>query len=162
MRCLFIYSFAILIAIFGAVLPTEAGAPDVAKDPMFIGVGPGIAPNFALETNQVMFIQATNGAKAVLQLTSTTRTNAAYRWRYQAPQSLEIKSGSGSVLSAVTNVPTGPGRARSVYGPGHNIRIKAGELILLWQPGKQHHVAIHPAKATFKIMDDAKAFDGPF
>jgi len=105
----------------------------------------GRQTNITLSADEVLRLEATNGARAVIQLLGLTsgggrsgdhEDSASYRWRFRASMSAPIQSGTNTAVDKYTLKLIGPNRFdRTSRNSGEEGRIKAGEMALDWSYG---------------------------
>ncbi len=111
-------------------------------------------------TNDVLFIQTPSGAAAVVQFTSFGSSRADYRWRYRAPNSSTIQTGTGKVVESYDSTRQPDGNYRVTPKSDHDPIVHAGDLRMEWSFGSQTngYVYVQTNRATIQVLNSS-AFD---
>jgi hypothetical protein len=120
----------------------------------------GSAPNrktVAATTNDVLLIQTPSGAAAVVQFTAFYSDGAAYRWRFRAPQSHTVQTGSGRVAESYASAPQPDGRRLVTPKPAHDPIVRAGDIRIEWSYGSNTngYVYFQTNRARIQVLSSS-------
>ena len=111
--------------------------------------------------NDVVYIQTSSGAAAVVQFTSIGTFSergpltATYRWRYRSAASQTIISGKGQVRESYNYKPSADGKGYGVTPKAdHDPMVRAGEIQIQWSYGSESYgyLYYYPGRAKIQIL----------
>ena len=126
-----------------------AAARDIPDAPF----SPG-RKSLSVTTNDVVLIETTSGASAVVQFTSFGPERASYRWRYRAAKSQPTTSGAGQVRESYDREPKADGGYTVKPRPDHDTSVRAGGIIVQWSQGSTTNAWLyyHPRGAKIRVL----------
>ncbi len=131
----------------------------------------GRQTNIAVTTDQVLRLEATNGARAVIQFLGFTcggfgsgdrEDTATYRWRFRASPSAASVAGTNTAVDRYTSKLIGSNRfQRTPRNNPEDAQVKASEIAVQWSYGNTNKGFIRFDQSTLKAsLNDQSAFDG--
>jgi hypothetical protein len=131
----------------------------------------GRETNVLVTTDQVLRLETTNGARALIQFLGFTmegafasgngQDTAAYRWRFKASPSAPIMAGTNTAMDGYTSILIGANRfQRTPRNSREEAKIRAGEIAVTWSYGNtnQGYIRVDPSRLKASLHD-ARVFD---
>ena len=130
--------------------------------------------NLAVSADQVLRLEATNGARAVIQFLSFTtdggfgsgdrQETATYRWRFRASPGAPILAGTNTAVDRYTRKLIGSNRFElTPKNSREEAKVKAGELAVEWSYGSTNkgYIRINPSTLKATVHDLSEFEKGP-
>jgi hypothetical protein len=131
--------------------------------------------NLAVMTDQVLRLEATNGARAVIQFFGFTtggslgragdgEDTATYRWRYGVGPGAPVVTGTNTAVYRYTAKLVGSNRYQlTSRGGTEDAKVKVGEFEVEWSYGytNKGFIYCNPTKVTATVNDRSEFENGP-
>jgi len=130
-------------------------------------------PSTIVTTDQTLWLEATNGARAVIQFlgftsggvgTGELESTATYRWRFKASPAAAVQAGTNTAVDRYTSTLTGS--SRYLITPINNreeAKVKAGEISVDWSYGytNKGYIRVNGTKLTSQVREQGEFEVGP-
>ncbi|MBA4147472.1 MAG: hypothetical protein H0X66_05100 [Verrucomicrobia bacterium] len=110
----------------------------------------------SLTTNDIIRVETDRGGAAIIQFTTFgPDQEALYRWRYRAPQSKTVQSGTGRVVESFDRKAKSDGNYEVVPNAEHDTTVRAGDLMLEWSYGSDTNGFLYfdPSDTKIQLLD---------
>jgi hypothetical protein len=146
--------------VIGAALATSVAVAQSPRPKPVYKMGP-TPKSYQMKLDAVALLQATNGARALLQFTNFAG-GASYRYRYLPPGGGTEQRGGGKVWETSEPVKMPDGSTRTRYRPDH-CQVVVGDISFPWSAGSptMGWIYVVPQRVRVEILG-ATAFDRPW
>ncbi len=130
--------------------------------------------NIAVTADQVLRLESTTGARAVIQFLGFTkdggfesrdaRDTATYRWRFSSSPGATIVTGTNTAVDRYTMKPIGSNRFEiTPTNSREEAKVKAGEIAVEWSYGyaNKAYIRINPSSLKATVHDQSEFEKGP-
>jgi hypothetical protein len=121
---------------------------------------PRIAPaeqakSYKLMLNEVAYLQASDGGKALIQFTNFA-TGGTYRWRYLPPKAAGEQRGTGDVRESLQRFREPDGNFTVKPLPDHHVKVLAGGVTCTWSARNPQScwIYVFPSKAKVEVLPE--------
>jgi hypothetical protein len=119
--------------------------------------------SLSVTTKDVLLVQSTSGAAAVIQFTSLNEDAASYRWRYRPAKGQSPTSGKGQVRESYDRKEKADGSYQVTPKADHDTTVRAGDITVEWSYGSLTNGWLYyrPSRVTIQVLSSS-AFDKDF